>query len=105
MKNKNQLPKFIKILKIYDIVACIAILALFGFNMILSWNLAEGESLPYFNQHFLTPIGFVLMGTVAASLPKINRTKAGDDRGDRMMAIVGVLFIVMAVVTLIFSFF
>lgn len=105
MKNNDKkLPKQIRILKIYDTVACIAIIALFLSNMIMSWNLPDGKELPYFNRHFLTPIGLTLMGSVAFTLPYINQSSNGDPHGDKVMKIVGILFVLVAIITLIISF-
>ncbi len=105
MKNNDKkLPKQIRILKIYDTIACIAIITLFLTNMIMSWKLPEGSKLPYFNRHFLTPIGLILMGSVAFTLPYINQSSNGDPNGDKVMKIVGLLFVLVAIITLIISF-
>lgn len=101
----NKLSKHIKIFKIYSIIACVIIIALFSFDFILSFTLEEGELKPYFNIHFLTPICLALMGSVAYLLPRINQTASGDARGENAMKIAGLLFILIALVTLIFSFF
>lgn len=103
MKRKNKLSKLEKGLMVYDVIACIAILTLFGWNMLKTWNLPEGESLPYFNQVWLSPIGLCLMGTVAFTAPYINKTATGDPEGENVMKIVALLFFVMAIITLIMS--
>ena len=70
----------------------------------MSWNLPEGKELPYFNQHFLTPIGLTLMGSVAFTLPYINQSSKSDPNGDKVMKIVGLLFLLVAIITLIISY-
>ena len=63
------------------------------------------EKSNYFLDHFASMIILILIGFIAIIMPLLNGQKViGDNKGDNMMLVVGVLLIVCGLISVIVSF-
>ncbi|MDE7105573.1 MAG: hypothetical protein K2O22_00215 [Anaeroplasmataceae bacterium] len=63
------------------------------------------EHRSYFSMHFALPIILFLVGVIAIMLSTLSKMNlSGENKGDNMMLGVGLLLMLCAIVTLIFSF-
>ena len=58
-----------------------------------------------FTLHFGMPLVLVLISVIAFTLPILTKKKYQEDSKDKIMFIVGVLLILLAILTLIMSYF
>ena len=98
---KNETP-IVKIVKVVIIISMVIIMGITGFYLYEIF----GEKEPsYFSVHFALPIVFMVVGVLAILLPKANKQNLStDDKGDKMMPIIGVLLIVFALFSCFLSF-
>ena len=59
----------------------------------------------YFTIHFGMALVLVLVSVVAFTLPVITKKKYDDDSKDKIMFFVGVLLILLAILTVVMSYF
>ena len=63
------------------------------------------ENVSYFTQHFTTFICLFCVGIIALFLPSINKRKyGGDNKGDSMMLVVGILLIICSFISILVSY-
>lgn len=97
LKQKRQINFILKLIMLISIVTILTLLVL--------WLIDLGDSnLNYFNRHFLLPTCLFLVGVIAIILPNVTKSKFSDNRGDKMMPIVGIMLIVCAFLSLFLSF-
>lgn len=64
-----------------------------------------GETKSYFTEHFAISIILALIGVIALLLPRISKKSySGDDKGDKLMNIVGVLLLACSIFSLVMSY-
>ena len=98
LKQKRQIIFTLKLIMLISLLLIITLIILWLFD------LADKE-LNYFNQHFLIPSCLFLVGVIAIILPNvINKSKFSDNRGDKMMPIVGIMLIVCALLSIFLSY-
>lgn len=64
------------------------------------------ETRSYFSLHFALPIILLFVGIIAIMLSTLSKmSMTGESKGDKFMTLVGLLLILFAILTLIFSYF
>ena len=92
----------VKILKIVIIISTIIIVGVTG--VYLFESLGERE-VSFFSKHFAIPIVFIVVGILAFLLPMANKENIRtDDKGDKMMPIIGILLFICAIFSCLMSF-
>ena len=99
--NKNESLIF-KVLKVVIIISMIIIIGITGFYF---YEILGEKEPSYFSVHFALPIIFMVVGILAILLPMANKEKlTTNDKGDKMMPVIGVILILVAIISCIFSF-
>lgn len=99
--NKKPLTKLQKIFKALTVVTCLTVIAL---TILYFYELSTGN-VSYFSKHFAVGIILALVGLFAIIIPQMSsKTYSGDNKGDKAMPIVGVVIILIAIFTIIRSF-
>lgn len=92
----------IKILKVVIIVATIIIICVTGVYL---YEIFTEKEVSFFSKHFALPIVFMVVGILAFLLPMANKENLRtDDRGDKMMPIIGILLFICAIFSCLMSF-
>ena len=99
--NKNDTP-IVKVLKVVIVISMMIIIGITGYYL----KEIFGENEPsYFSVHFALPIVFTVVGILAILLPMASKENLStNDKGDKMMPIIGVILVVFAIFTCILSF-
>lgn len=96
MNKKNNL-----VLKIISVCTVITILGVGVFYFIDG----SDNKYSYFTQHFAISIILFMVGINALILPFLNKQNySGENKGDSMMRIVGLLLMLCAIINIIFSY-
>lgn len=99
--NKND-SSIVKILKVVIVIATIIIIGVTGVYL---YEIFAEKEVSFFSKHFALPIVFMVVGVLAFLLPMANKENLRtDDRGDKMMPIIGILLFVCAIFSCLMSF-
>ena len=94
--------KSIIIIKIIITIMVLISLVTIGIYIVEAYVL---NSVSYFTQHFTMFICLFCVGIIALMLPNVNQKKlSGDNKGDSLMLVVGVLLILCSFVSIIISY-
>ncbi len=94
-----------KIIRIIDMVISGILITMLTIHAIFFFSLGEGDSLPYFFEHFSVGIAIMLVGVIAYTLPILNKqTVRGTDKGDKLMTYAGVLAVILGIMTIIMTY-
>ena len=100
---KKQDTKMVKIVKVVIGIATAVILGLTG--LYLYETFYNADNISYFSQHFAISVIFVIIGILAFLLPMVNKENVRtDDKGDKMMPIIGVMLFICAIFSCLMSF-
>ncbi len=97
LKQKRQIIFTLKLIMLICAMLIITLIVLFLID------LADSE-INYFNQHFMLPSCLFLVGVIAMILPNVTKSKFSDNKGDKMMPVVGIMLIVCALLSLFLSY-
>ncbi len=98
LKQKRQIIFILKLI----MLICVFLIV----TLIVLWlvDLSDNE-INFFNHHFLLPTCLFLVGVIALCLPNsINKSKFSDNKGDKMMPVIGIMLIVCALLSIFLSF-
>lgn len=95
-----QRRKEIFILKLIMLICAVIVITLV---VLFLFDLEDGN-INYFNQHFLLSICLFSIGIIAMILPNVTKTKFSDQKGDKMMPLIGIMLIVCALLSIFLSY-
>ena len=100
---KKQDSKLIKVVKVVIAISSIIIL---GITCLYLYELfITPDNISYFSKHFAMSVIFVIIGILAFLLPMANKENIKtDDKGDKMMPIIGIMLFICAIFSCIMSF-
>lgn len=99
-KALNQRKQTIFILKLIMLICAMLIITLIALFL---FDIGDGE-FNYFNQHFMLPLCLFFIGIIALILPNVTKSKFSDNKGDKIMPVVGFMLIVCAFLSLFLSY-
>lgn len=99
MKNNLKVGIVPKIVMTIGMVIIFALGALYYYE-----SFVVGE-LSFFTSHFLIGIVLAIIGCFAIYMPTVSqKSYSGDDRGDKMMFVIGLILFLCAIISIIVSF-
>lgn len=97
LKQKKRITFILKLIMLLLAATIILLVVLMLIDM------GDG-SVNYFNRHFLLAVCLSSVGVIAMILPYVTKSKFSDNKGDKMMPIVGIMLIVCAIISIFISY-
>ena len=100
---KKQDSTLVKVVKIVIVIAALIVLGITG--LYLYELFFRPDNISFFSKHFAISVIFVVIGVLAFLLPMVNKENLKtDDKGDKMMPIIGIMLFICAVFSCLMSF-
>ena len=95
--------KLVKIVKVVITISTIIVLGITG--LYLYEIFFNPNEISFFSQHFAISVIFIVIGILAFLLPMVNKENLKtDDKGDKMMPIIGIMLFICAIFSCLMSF-
>lgn len=89
---------------VFKVIVVISFLTIVTSTVIYFVESSKGE-MSFFSKHFAVGLDLFLIGIMAILMPKLAaKSLQGENKGDKMMGVVGLLLFLFAILTVVFSF-
>ena len=100
---KKEDTKLVKGVKVVIAISTVIVLAITG--LYLYEIFFNSGNISFFSEHFAISVIFIVIGVLAFLLPMVNKENIKtDDKGDKMMPIIGIMLFICAIFSCLMSF-